>query len=128
MLHAAELERRDRDEVELAERVRNRGVALEKLERARVQIEDRLAIARHLGGVGFAMEHPERAAVALGGLDLEVAGDERHEIGRQRLRFRERHRDAIAARSVRDSSAPFAADCHFAGCSSVTVQRPFRSG
>ncbi len=91
VLHAAELERGDRDEVELAERVRDRRVALEELERAGVQIEDRVAIARHLGRVGFAMEHAEGAAVAFRGLDLEVAGDERDEIGRQRLGLRERH-------------------------------------
>ena len=89
VLHAAELERGDRDEVELAERVGDGGVALEKLERARVQVENRVAVARHLGGVGLAMEHPEGAAVALGGLDLEIAGDERDQVGGQRLGFGE---------------------------------------
>ena len=95
VFHAAELKGRDRDEVELAERIRNRGVALEELEGARVQLEDRVAVARHLRGVGFAMEHPEGAAVAFGGLDLEVTGDERDEIGRQRLGLPELHGDAI---------------------------------
>ena len=105
-----------------------RGVALEEFERARVQIEDRVAVARHLGRVGLAMEHPEGAAVAFRGLDLEIAGDERDEIGRQRLRSRQTSRWRDRRLVVRDNSAPFAADCHFAGCSSVSVQRPLRSG
>ena len=89
MLHAAELERRHEQEVELAERIGDAGVALEPLERGGVQIEDRVAVARDLRRVGFAVEHPERPAVALGGLDLEAAGGEREQVGRQRLGFGE---------------------------------------
>ena len=48
------------DEVELAERIRDRRVVLEPGERRGVQVEDRVAVARDLGGVGLAMEHPER--------------------------------------------------------------------
>ena len=71
MLHAAELKRGDEQEVELAEGIGNAGVLLEPRERRGVQIEDRVAIARHLGGVGLAMEHAKRAAVALGGARRE---------------------------------------------------------
>ena len=48
MLHAAELERGDRDEVELAERIGNRRVVLEPGKRRGVQVEDRVAVARDL--------------------------------------------------------------------------------
>ena len=90
MLHAAELERRNEHEVELAERVGNAGVLLEPGERRGVQVENRVAVARDFGGVGLAMEHAELAAVALGRFDLELAGGEGEEIGRDRLRFGER--------------------------------------
>ena len=46
MFHAAELKRRHEQEVELAPRVRDRGVAFEPRERRGMQVEDRLAIAR----------------------------------------------------------------------------------
>ena len=91
VLHAAELERRDQHEIELAERVRDAGVVLEPGERRRMQVEDRVAVARDLGGVGLAMEHPERAAVALAGLDREPA---------RRRRRRDRWAAAASRRSV----------------------------
>ena len=96
MLHASELKSGDRHEIELAEGVGDRGIALEELEGAGVQVEDRLAIARHLGRVGLAVEHAERSAVAHRGLDFEVACDESHEIGRQPLSLRKRDDGAVA--------------------------------
>ena len=57
-----------------------------------------LAIALDLLRVGLAVEHAERAAVARRGLDLEVAGDERKQIGRAAARFR---RSAPSTRSLR---------------------------
>ncbi len=54
-----------------------------------MQIEDRIAVSRHFGGVGLAMKHPQRPAVALGGLDGKPAGHEREQIRRQRRRLRE---------------------------------------
>src|SRR6185436_16603477 len=83
----AELKRRDQDEVELAERVRNARVGFEPAQRARVQVEDRVLVARDLLRIGFAMKHPERAAGARRRLDLEFARGKRKEIRRQRLRL-----------------------------------------
>ena len=91
MLHAAELERRNGDEVELAERIRDRGVVLEPGERRGVQVEDGVAVARDLGRVGLAVEHPELAAVPLRRLDRKPAGHEREQIGRNRLGLGEPH-------------------------------------
>jgi hypothetical protein len=85
MFHGPRLERRHQYEVELAERIGNAGVALERLERLRVQVEQHFAIARELGGIGLAMEHAHRATGAGRGLDLHIADDEGHHVGRQRL-------------------------------------------
>ena len=63
------------------------GVALEPGERRGVQVEHRVAIPGDLLRVGLAMEHAEDAAVPLGGLDLELPGGEREEVGRDRLRL-----------------------------------------
>ena len=97
VLHAPELKRRHQQEIELAERVGDPGVAFEPFQRCGVQIEDRVAVARDLGGVGLAVEHAEPPAVAIRGLDLKAAGGEREEVGRQRLRFGKRQRQPIAA-------------------------------
>ena len=121
MFHPAELERRHQQEVELAERIGNAGVLLEPRERRGVQIEDRVAVARDLLGVGLAVEHAERAAVALGGLDLELAGREGEEIRRERLRFRESQASAITGMASRAVSAPLASASHAAGISSDSV-------
>ena len=48
------------NEVELAERIRDAGVALEPVERRGVQVEDGVAVARDLLRVGLAVQHPER--------------------------------------------------------------------
>ena len=85
MFHAAELKRRNEHEVELPERIRNARVVLEPRQRGCVQVEDRVAVARHLLRVGFAVEHAKRPAVALGRFDREPAGGEREEVGRERL-------------------------------------------
>ena len=87
VLHATELERGNQHEVELAEGVRNGRVALEPLERRRVQIEDGVAVPFHLGCVRFAVEQAELAAVPDSGLDGELACDEREQIRGQRLRL-----------------------------------------
>ena len=65
-------------------------------ERRRVEVEHRVAVARDLLRVGLAMEHPERPAVALRGLDLELPGGEREQIRRNRLRLGVPHARAIA--------------------------------
>ena len=54
-------------------------------------------VARDFRGVIFAMEHAKRAAIAFRGLDLEVTGDERDEIGRQRLGLSELHYYSLGA-------------------------------
>jgi hypothetical protein len=43
VFHPAELERGHEEEIELAERIRDTGVAFEPVERRRVQVEDRVA-------------------------------------------------------------------------------------
>ncbi len=105
MFHAAELKRRHEQEVELAERIGDAGVAFHPVERRRMEIEDRVAIAGDLGRVGFAMEHPHRAAVAFGALDGELPCGEREEIGRNRLCLRERHPRQALLRRPRHFSA-----------------------
>src|SRR4030095_2903906 len=52
-----------------------------------MEIEDRVAIACDLGGVGLAMKHAQRAAIALRRLDRELASDEGEEVRRQRRRL-----------------------------------------
>ncbi len=93
VFHTAELKRRHEEEVELAPGIRDRGVAFEPGNRRGMQVEDRLAIARDLGGVGLAVQHPERAARALGGFDREAARGKREEIRRERLGFGKRQVD-----------------------------------
>ena len=105
MLHAAELERRDEQEIELAERIRNAGVLLHPVERRGVQIEDRVAVPRDLLRVGFAVEHPERAAVALGPLHRKPAGREREQIRGDRLRLGEGDPRSPVERFARDLRA-----------------------
>ena len=56
----------------------------------------RLAVARHLRRVGFAVKHTELAAVTLGRLDGEPSGDEGEQIRGDRLRLGET--DACATR------------------------------
>ena len=56
MLHAAELERRNQHDVELAERIGDPGVALHPVDGGRMQVEDGVTVARDLGGVRFAVE------------------------------------------------------------------------
>ena len=50
-----------------------------------MQIEDRVSIASDLLRVGLTMEHAEGASIALRGLHTELAGDEREQVGGQRL-------------------------------------------
>src|SRR2546426_8338092 len=80
MFHAAELQRRREEKIEFAERIQDAGVAFEPVERRRVQVEDRIAVAAHFLRVGFTMDHAEGAAVALSLLDKEITGCEREEI------------------------------------------------
>ena len=87
VLHAAELKRRHEQEVELAPGIRDGRIAFEPGDCRRVEIENRVAVARDLGGIGLAVEHAERAALPLGSLDRETARGKREEVGRQRLGF-----------------------------------------
>ena len=106
VLHPAELKRRNQHDVELAERIRDARVVLEPGERRRVEVEDRVPVARHLRRIGLAVKHPERAPVARRGLDGELPRREGKEIGGQRLRLRKR----------RPASGP--------GCSRASVSAP----
>ena len=101
MLHAAELEGRDQDEVEFGERVGNAGVALEPLDGGGVEVEDRLAVARDLRRIGLTMEHRELASGPLRGLDLKTSGRKREQVGRNRRRLAEANRRRRAARFAR---------------------------
>jgi hypothetical protein len=85
VLHAAELEGGHEQKIELAEWIWNARVALEPLKRRRVQVEDRLAVARDFRGVGFAMQHAERAAVPLRPFHAELPRGKREQVGRDRL-------------------------------------------
>src|SRR5438552_18213207 len=85
MLHAAELERWNENEVELAEPVGNRCVFFEPLERLRVKVEHRLLVALHFLRIRLAMEHAVPASIALGSLHLKFTGGKCEEIGRNRL-------------------------------------------
>ena len=98
MLHPAKLERRDQHEVELAERVRNRRVVLEPGERVGVQVEDRRPIACDLRGVRLTVEHAELPSIAFGRFDAELAGGEREEVRRNRLRLVEDQAEVIGRR------------------------------
>jgi hypothetical protein len=98
VLHAAELKRWDQHEVELAPRIFDVGVILQPLECLRMQIEERLAIARDLCRIRLAMKEPQCASVALRGLDGELASDEREEIRRQRRRLLKRRLDGARRR------------------------------
>ena len=89
VLHPPVLEGRDQHEVELAERIGDPGVVLEPVEGGGVQVEDGLPVARHLGRVGLAMEHPQRAAGPLRRLDLELPGREGEQVGGDGLRLGE---------------------------------------
>ena len=86
MLHAAELEGGHEQEIELAELIGDSGVALEPLKRRRMEVEDRVTVARDLRGVGFAVQHAERPAVALRLLHAELSRGEREQVGRDGLR------------------------------------------
>ena len=121
MLHPAELKRRHEHEVELAELVGMRGVVLEPGERRGMQVEDRVAISGDLLRVGFAMEHPEGAAVPLGALDLELPGGEREQVGRRSAAFRRSGRARHGRYGLALGSAPFATACQSAGTVSSSV-------
>ena len=122
VFHAAELKCRHQNEVEFAERVGDLGVAFEPRQRRGMQIEDRVAIARDLRGVGLAVEHAVRAAVALSRLDRKPPRREREQVSRDRLRLGEPHADSPIVRlasylgAVRDRFPPFR---------DVEGQRPF---
>ena len=53
MFHAGELKRGDEHEIELAEPVRKRRIAFQPVERLRMQVEERLAVADDFGGVAL---------------------------------------------------------------------------
>ena len=61
----------------------------EPRQRPGVQVEQRIAVARDLGGVRLAVEHPKHAAVACRRFNRELPRREREEIGRQRRRLLE---------------------------------------
>jgi hypothetical protein len=96
----AELERRHEQEVELAPRIGDGGVLFEPGERRRVQIEDRVAVARDLRRIRFAVKHAELPAVPLRRLDLEPARAEREQVCRQRRRLREPQPEPPAVRGA----------------------------
>src|SRR6266850_1374208 len=101
MFHAAKLERGHQEEIELAERIRDTGVAFEPVERCGVQIEDRVAVAADFLRVCFAMEHPEGAAVAHGLFENERARREREEVRGERSGFGEGEPRAATTRGPR---------------------------
>ena len=116
------------DEVELAERIRDRGVVFEPGERRGVQVEDGVAVARDLGRVGLAVEHPELAAVPRARSRLRTC---RPRTRRDRSEAAASRRTARASAAHRDSVAvtgPLATASHPAGTSSDSVYRAFRSG
>ena len=85
MFHAAKLEGRQEQEIELSEWIGDAGVALHPLNRRRMQVEDRLAIPRDLRRVGLAVQHPKRTALALRPFHVELSGGEGEQVGRDRL-------------------------------------------
>jgi hypothetical protein len=105
MFHAAELECGHEEEIELAERIRDTGVAFEPIERRRVQVENRVAVASHFLRVGFTMDHSEGTAVALSLLDEEPASREREEARGDGSRFGEGEPRAATARGSRGLGA-----------------------
>src|SRR5437868_4045007 len=104
MLHAAKLQRRNEHEIELAPGIRDAGVLFEPGEGARMEIEDGVAVADHLGGIGLAMKHAERAAIALSGFDAELSSGEGEQVSGERLGFGKMDGPARARhlRSIRD--------------------------
>ena len=129
MLHPAELERRNQDEVELAERIRNRRVVLEPRERARVQVEDRrrgcARPSRRRSRDGTCGRcRPSRSPVST----AELAGREREEIRRDRLRLVEDEAELVAARSCVPSRLPFDTAVQSGGTFRRSRQRALRSG
>jgi hypothetical protein len=61
-----------------------------------MQVEDGVAVARHLGRVGLAVEHAKGAAGALGCVEFEIADDKREQICRERFGLGEADRHALA--------------------------------
>src|SRR5215203_6590037 len=98
MFHPAELERRDQQEIELSERIWDSGIALEPFNRRGVEVENHVAVARHLGRVRLAMQHRELAPRTLRPLDLESPGRKSEQVGRDRLRAGKTDRGCAAVR------------------------------
>src|SRR5215468_4503982 len=96
MLHTAELERRDQNEIELSETIRNAGVLLEPLQGRRMKIEDCLLVALDFPGIRLAVKHPVPTAIPFCALDLKFSGGKREEVCRNRLRFGIAHTHPIA--------------------------------
>ena len=67
-----------------------------------MKVEDRLAVPRHLRGVGLAVKHSETPAVPFRRLDLKASRREGEEIRRERLRLGESQADPIARRLAPD--------------------------
>src|SRR5688572_28476241 len=88
MLHAAELERGDEDEIEFSEWIRNARVRLQPAQRFGVPLENCFPVARDLCFVAFAMKHAKSPAVVFSGFDPELAGREREKVRRYQLRLR----------------------------------------
>ena len=76
-------------------------VALEPFERGGVQIEDRVAVARHLRGVGLAVQHPEPPSVR--------APRSRSESARRRTRTDRSAAGGVSAKRMRLARALFLA-------------------
>lgn len=87
MLHAAELEAGDKNEIEFAEGVGLGGVVFQPGERLGVEVEDGFAIGGDFLGVCFPVEEAEFSSVALGFFDLEFTGGEGEEVGGDELGF-----------------------------------------
>src|SRR5579871_300140 len=87
MLHAAELEGREENKIELVPGIGNPCVIREPGERLRVQIEDGVAIPCDLFRIGFTVEHTKRAAIALRRFDAEFSRRKREEISGNGLGF-----------------------------------------
>jgi hypothetical protein len=94
VLHPPELKRRDKQEIELSEGIADRGVLLEPFERGGMQVENRVAVSRHLRRIRLAVKHSEPSSVAGGGFDLITPRGKCEQIGRQRIGFRKPNRRA----------------------------------
>ena len=101
MLHAAVLEVRNEDEIELAEGILDPRVLLQPIQRGGMEVEDGIAVPLDLRFVRFAMEESEAATVPHRILDFESARGKGEQVGADRLRLGEGERRPAAPGLVR---------------------------